>query len=152
MSIALVRIDSTGLGVLFAVVAWAVFAAPAVADAAAGSRSARASVRTRAPAKVEPHHSVVVIGARAAASQRETTGDQPRAGADERAGGLLERAPNIRCDVCANTAAGALPGQPSIFVLDLRSLTNRLTSVQFRGATLKLTSFSPLGLQFRKPF
>ncbi len=65
---------------------------------------------------------------------------------------VLRRAPTVRCDVCAATAAAAQPGQQSIFVLDLRSITNRLTTVQFRDATLRLTSVSPIGLQFRKPF
>lgn len=127
---------------------------PTVADATPANRGvARASSRVRPVGRVEVRHSVVVIGAKADPSRDQAERRHPLSLTEPSDGAeLLRQAPNVRCDVCASTAAGAQPGQQSIFVLDLRSITNRLTTVQFRGATLKVTSFSPLGLQFRKPF
>ncbi|MBM4341884.1 MAG: hypothetical protein FJ100_00705 [Deltaproteobacteria bacterium] len=126
------------------------------ADAApvASRSAAHAAARARAAAKrIEPRHSVVVLAARPDAGRAPSMpGPGWASGTAADGADLLAHAPNVRCEVCASTAAAAQPGQQSIFVLDLRSITHRLTTVQFRDATLKLTSFSPLGLQFRKPF
>ncbi len=58
----------------------------------------------------------------------------------------------LRCDLCVASAASAEPGVASIPSLDLRAITNRLTTLQIRDTTVKLTSLSPFGLLVRKPF
>lgn len=59
----------------------------------------------------------------------------------------------VRCDLCSASAADFQPGAPGIVApVDVRSWTNRLTTLQISDATVKLTSLSPLGLQLRKSF
>ena len=59
---------------------------------------------------------------------------------------------NVRCDLCAASAATAEPGVATILNLDLRAITNRLTTLQIRDTTVKVTSLAPFGLLVRKPF
>lgn len=132
-------------------------------DAAAATSTKRRVVREKPVRKaVEPHHSVVVVAGRAGgfrATAPDPTTPIPLAArlqlhtqwlSDH---DRLARPASVRCDVCVTTAATAQPGQVSIFkALDLRSITNRLTTLQIRTATLKITSLSPVGLQFRQPF
>ncbi|MSQ83656.1 MAG: hypothetical protein EXR77_12355 [Myxococcales bacterium] len=138
-------------------------------DATAATSAKRRVVREKPVRKaVEPHHSVVVVASRAGGVRNSAT--DPNTGTDANtpialAARLqlhtqwlsdhdrLARPASVRCDVCVTTAATAQPGQVSIFkALDLRSITNRLTTLQIRTATLKITSLSPVGLQFRQPF
>ncbi len=59
----------------------------------------------------------------------------------------------VRCDLCTSSAAQFQPGEAVIVApVDVRSWTNRLTTLKISDATVKITSFSPLGLQLRKSF
>lgn len=115
----------------------------------------RRSKRTALPG-MEARRSVVV-GVRAdaghwrghaepLASQLQVRGLWPESGSP------FAAATAVRCDLCAASAAGAQPGQQNIVHIDLRAITNRLTTLQIADTTVKLTSLSPLGLQIRKPF
>lgn len=59
----------------------------------------------------------------------------------------------VRCDLCIASASEFQPGESVIVTpVDVRSWTNRLTTLKISDATVKLTSLSPLGLQLRKSF
>lgn len=59
----------------------------------------------------------------------------------------------VRCDLCTSSASEFQPGEAVIVApVDVRSWTNRFTTLKISDATVKITSLSPLGLQLRKSF
>ncbi len=63
---------------------------------------------------------------------------------------------DVRCDLCVRSApliGNAGPGQAVITPqIDMVALTRQFTTLEIAGTTVRVTSLSPFGLQFRKPF
>jgi len=63
---------------------------------------------------------------------------------------------DVRCDLCVRSASligNAEPGEAVIAPqIDMAALTRQLTTLEIAGSTVRVTSLSPFGLQFRKPF
>lgn len=131
--------------------------APA-AYAAGGRPGERRAQAARQAAAVELRSSVVVLARtndrRGSARQEPSLASQLAVpGEDWRDSGVALWLPSaVRCDLCVATAASSRPGVPSIAHFDLRTITNRLTTLQIRDTTFKVTSLSPLWLSVRKPF
>jgi hypothetical protein len=72
---------------------------------------------------------------------------------DGHAARIPGQAAELRCELCAASAAEARPGQPAIAPrIDVRALTQQWTTLRFRDATVRVTSLSPFGVLVRKPF
>lgn len=134
--------------------------------AALGSASANAASglhRSRSR-KAEPPITQHAVGSLVVFSESDQSGSRSTARVgmtekdwlDRHAGRVSGRQQELRCDLCARSAvaaATALPGEPAISPqIDMDSLTRRLTTLQIADSTVRVTSVSPLGLLFRKPF